>query len=227
MLNVLILSNHLTTTKKIINNIVINIPILKITGISNTPKEALKLLEKSQAELIITTNPILIKEISEKFLNYNPYIVIIQKIPLIKRNSKKRLYLDFNLSFYEMTVLINNFIKQKSASSEKEYVMKILKTLGFNFKLKGTWFLLESILYAHSFEGSHSFEQIKRDIYGHVANNNLTNSNIVKWAISRSINYMYNHHTQKSYKSVEDYFKIEYPEKITPKLVINYISNSI
>ena len=104
---------------------------------------------------------------------------------------------------------------------------QIQKNLGFNFKLAGTIYLCDSILYVSTYKGYYSFEQLKRDIYSYVADLNKTIPDRVKWAIARSINYMYEKHTKESYKVVEDYFGLKYPKRPTPKLVISLIANNL
>ena len=121
---------------------------------------------------------------------------------------------------------ILKFLKGNSFS-QKEKAAKILSYLGFDFKLSGTIYLLDSILYAHTYKGSYSFEKLERDIYSYVANLNSTSVDRVKWSVFRTINYMYSKHTDESYKIVEKYFNLEYKSKPTPKLVISLIANNL
>lgn len=137
------------------------------------------------------------------------------------------MFLDFRLSFSDMAKEISNFIKENVECSRKEKATRILFKLGFDFKLAGTIYILDAILYVHSYKGSYSFEKLKRDIYSYVAKINGSNIDRVKWSIARSINYMYESHTQNSYKIIENFFGIEFPKKPTPKLVISLIANSL
>ena len=207
MLKLLILCKTPDAVKNIINKMVSNITDLRIIGIANTTLEAEKIMEEIQPEIIITT----IEEIIEtnQDINYKNLLVI----PL-------------QLKYEVITNKISEFIKTKVVS-HREKATRILTHLGFDFKLNGTLYLLDAILYAHTYKGACSFEQLKRDIYPYISEINDTSANRVKWGIERSITYMYKKHTEDSYKIVERYFSIRYPEKPTPKLVINFISNHL
>ena len=119
------------------------------------------------------------------------------------------------------------FIKNTVGLSRREKAATMLVNLGFDFKLNGTVYLLDSILYAHTYKGAFSFEQLRRDVYSYVAQLNNTTIDRVKWSISRSINYMYKRHTKSSYAIVEKYLKVEFPIKPTPKLIVSIIANTL
>ena len=125
-----------------------------------------------------------------------------------------------------MSKKISVFIK-KHITSQEEEVAKILSRLGFDFKLSGTLFLLDAIVYGRTYKSTYCFETLVKDLYDYVAQNNNTTINRVKWSVERSINYMYNRHTKESYTYVENCFNIKYPEIVTPKLLINVLVNNL
>ena len=141
--------------------------------------------------------------------------------------NKNYIIVDYRESFTSISEVISTFVKENLKTSKKEKAIKILSHIGFNFKLSGTNYLLDSILYANSYKGSYSFETLFYDIYSYVAELNNTSSNVVKWAIERSINYLYGSANTDILKRIEKYFGIEYPEKITPKFTINFIANKL
>lgn len=226
MLKILIICKSFSTSKKITNKILCNINELQISGIANNLIEAKELLEKTETDFIITTISNIVELLEENLVSNIPRIILISKSTNVSfSDSRKLLELSYNLNFQEMSKHILTFIRTDLNDSKKEQATEILSKLGFDFKLSGTLYLLDSILYANKCKGSYSFEKLKRDIYSHVAKQNNTDVNIIKWSIARSINYMCQKHTEETYEIIEKYFGIKYPKKPTPKLVINLIAN--
>lgn len=226
MLKLLILCNKMETAKSIVNKIVSNLNDVKIIGFANTLSEANHILKEFQPDLIACTSKDIIYLINEKFINYYPGIILLTQKKYRAASYKNLVIIDPNNKTDFIIHKILTFIKQHQ-SSQREKAVKILTYLGFDFKLSGTVYLLDSILYAHTYKGSYSFEKLERDIYSYVANLNNTNVDRVKWSIFRAINYMYKKHTTSSYKIVEKYFSLEYPTKPTPKLIISLIANNL
>ena len=228
MLKILILSKQMSTSKTIINNILSNIEDVRIIGIANTLTEAQELLINNQPDLVLTTDPKIINLIREQFVSFLPGIVFFTNRRVeIDINYKNLLILNQQQNSSFLINSIKKFIKNNVALSRKEKAANILAELGFDFKLNGTIYLLDSILYVHTYKGSCTFEQLKRDIYPYVAEMNSTSVDKVKWSVDRTLNYMYRRHDQKSYKIVEKYFKIKYPVKPTPKLIVSIIANTL
>lgn len=227
MLKILIISKNLKIAKTIINKILYNIENLKIVSIANNFNEAEYFLKDSQPELIITTEIEVAQFIREKFINYFPGIIFILKSTNVDIDYKNKLILNNRQVASLMKKNILLFIKNTITLSRREKAATMLVNLGFDFKLNGTVYLLDSILYAHTYKGSFSFEQLKRDIYTYVSELNNTTADRVKWSISRSINYMYKRHNKESYEIVERYLKVEYPVKPTPKLIVSIIANTL
>lgn len=226
MLKLLILCKNMEAAKKIINKIAFNLNDVRIIGLANNLSEANSILKACQPELIICTNPDVLYLIQKEFINYFPSIILLTKKKYRGVSYKPLVIVNVEDKIEFIMAKILNFIKH-NAFSPKEKAMKILSQLGFDFKLSGTIYLLDSILYAHTYKGSYSFEKLERDIYSYVADLNSTNFDRVKWSIFRSINYMYRKHTDESYKIVEKYFSLEFKTKPTPKLIISLIANNL
>ena len=227
MINVLVLSKQVNVCKKIINNSLNQIDNLKLIGIATKLSEANSIMEEVEPNLIITTELNIINLLKNNFITYSPSIVIISNNTKIHTDYYNVLILNINLSYFEISKQILNFIKSSIIINFKEKTINTLIKLKFDFNLSGTLYILESVLYIHSYKGSYSFEKLNRDIYSYVARIYGTNSNRVKWSISRSINYMYNNHTKESYKIIEEFFGTPYPVKPTPKLVISLVASKI
>lgn len=230
MLKLMILCNNLNTAQKITNKIISNIENIRLVGIATNPEEAKIIIKEFEPELIITTNVTIFKLIEEKFVMYCPGIIIISNISDKEKKEisyRNSLIINYHHSFKEISSEINEFLENYASISKKEKIIKTLSYIGFDFKLSGTNYLLDSIIYANSYKGSYSFETIYYDIYSYVAELNNTNCNIIKWSIARSINYLYLKANKSTYDRIEKYFGVEYPEKLTPKFIINFISNKI
>lgn len=229
MIKVLLMCKNNSTAKSLINYVTANIQELHIIGIANTLEEGIKLQKKHKPVLIITTSESFVKYINENGRSYTPGIILISK-----KDDNNEIYYKFkNLLLHisstenfkvisEQTII---FIDQHYTTSKRKKIREILESMGFNIKLSGTQFLIDTIIYINTFRGSLYFEQLTKDIYPHVAKINNTTVDIVKWSIIRTINYMYEKHDAKSFKNVEKYLSIKYPERPTPKSVITSLAN--
>lgn len=228
MVKILILCRKNATAKSLLNYVISNISVLRLIGIANTEEEALNLIEGHKPNLIISSDKKILLLVKRNFKHYTPGIILLSKnIEEPQFFYKNLLILQYNLDFEIMIRKISDFITNNFNLSKKHQVTKILSEIGFDIKLTGTMYLIDSILYTNTYKGGYSFEQLERDIYSYVAQKNNSTQKRVKWAIERSINYMYKKHDEKSYINVEKYFALEYPQKPTPKLVINSIANFI
>ena len=226
MLKLLILCKKMETAKNLTNKVAVHLKDARLIGIANSLSEAKSILKEEQPEFIISTSKEIIDVIKETFINYFPGIIFFTHKKYRSTSYKNMIIINSN-DDYEFTIKqISSFIN-KNKSTHKEKVINILTYLGFDFKLSGTIYLLDAVLYAHTYKGSYSFEKLERDIYSPVADANNTNINRVKWSIFRAINYMYHKHTETSYQIVEKYFGLKYPTKPTPKLIISLISNNL
>lgn len=94
--------------------------------------------------------------------------------------------------------------------------------LGYNFKLKGTQYLLEAILYIYIRNNIELLENLEKNVYNHIAIKNNKNLLNIKTSIIKATNYVYNYQDENK---LYEYFSIKI--KITPKLVISTILNKI
>ena len=226
MIKVLIMSKQINTCKQILNQAINQIDGIRLIGIVTNLSEANSIMKEIEPELIITTESNIIGLLKSNFVTYSPSIVLLSESQKININYN-HLILNPNLKFNEIAGEIYSFIKSTILYSYREKIIETLIKLKFDFNLSGTLYILEAILYVHSYKGSYSFEKLKRDIYSYVAKIYGTNIDRVKWSITRSINYMYNNHTKETYKIIEKYFGTPYPSKPTPKLVISIVASKI
>jgi len=225
MVKILILCDKLTTAKTLTNKIIAGISDLQLIGITNTLKEALEVLDFYKPDLIISTNDKIINLIKKTYSHYTPAIVLLSKLdPNTNFYYKNCIILNPDIGIQNLSGFIFNYIQSTIKQSKKKNAINILTTLGFDFKHTGTIYLLDAVLYANTYKNSYSYEQYQKEIYNHVAKLNNTYFDKVNWAITRAINYMYKKHSRESYRILEKYLGLEYPEKPTPKLVVNAVA---
>lgn len=126
----------------------------------------------------------------------------------------KSIKIDECLSEISKKVLIEENIKKK--------VINQLLLLGYNFKLKGTKYLLESILYIYEKRQMELVENLEQNVYKYIANRNDKTITNIKTNIIKSTNYVYKYQNEKV---LYEYFSLDI--KITPKLVISTILNKL
>lgn len=225
MIKALIICNNFEVIKRLINKILYKIENLKIIGIVNSLDLETEALEK-EVNLVITNNKSTVSTIL-KNKNLDSIRIIFISFSNIKFFDNKNI-LEINYLAPNNTISnsLSYFINTSFNNSSKQKVIRILKHLGFDFKLVGTLYLVDSIIYIHSFKGF-SFETLQRDIYPYIANLNNTSVNRIKWSIERTIKYLYIKKTDETINSIYHYFGIKYPDKLTPKLIINFIANNL
>lgn len=230
MLKVLIVCKNDSTGKTILNNVISKIPDLRLIGIANTIPEGTYFIENNEPNIIITTSQKFLEYLNEYNSYYTPGVIFISK-PDTNPNLEYRiknlfLYIDPQENYRMILAKTLKFIASNYSSSKKEELTELLENLGFDFKLSGTIFLLDALLYITTYKSAQYFENLITDIYPFVARkHDETNPKIVKWAIERSIQYLYQKQEKETYEIMESYFGIKYPEKVTPKVLINCIIN--
>lgn len=228
MIKILILCKKSETSKSLVNYVISKISILRLVGIANTQTEALKILEEQKPNLIISTDKNILLLVKHNFKHYTPGIILLsKKLEEPQFFYRSLLILQYNLNFDIMVRKIRNFITDNFSVSKKEQIRKILSEIGFNLKLSGTMYLIDSVLYTNTYRSGYSFEKLEKDIYSYIAQKNNSTPKRVKWAIERAINYMYQKQTEDTYYYIEKYFAIEYPQKPTAKLIINTLASII
>lgn len=119
-------------------------------------------------------------------------------------------------------MVMDNETKTKNISTIIQTITKELLLLGYNFKLKGTQYLLESIVYIYTKKDIKLLDNLERNVYEFIARKNNKEVLNIKTSIIKATNYVYNYQDEdKLYR----YFSIKI--KITPKLVISTIINKL
>lgn len=224
MLKILIVCKNNSTAKNIVNNVISKIPDLRLIGVANTIPEGKYFIEKHEPNLIITTSQNFLKFLNEYNYYYTPGVVFISQQGTdsnIQYKIKKLfLFITPQENFRMIHSKTLKFIAKNYTTSKKDELREIIKDIGFDFKLTGTVFLLDTLIYITTFQNAQYFENLISDIYPFVARKHRTTPQIVKWSIERTIKYLYQKHEKETFEIIEDYFGIKAPEKITPKTLI-------
>ncbi len=231
MIKVLIVCKDNLTAKLLVNKVTGKIHDLHLIGIANTITEGLTFLKKREPTLIITTSPKFVEILNNDCSTYTPGIVLIAPPdpdkPAVYKFRKLLVHIHSIDNFDQILNRTFRFVTDNYTTSKKRFIKEILTDIGFDFKLIGTKFLFDSLLYITSYVGASGFGNLSTDVYPFVAEKYNSRPLVVKWAIIRSIHYLYNKCDEETLEKIEAYFDIRYPEKMTPKLIITSITRML
>lgn len=220
MYKAIIYSNNLEIIKKTCNILFNKFDNIKLLGIVNSIEEFNSLSNNCKINLIIISdldfkNPTLqnlLKRIENKivFCNGNKKF----------NNSKYTLYLPLNSENSYIHQQLKKFISKVNNRLIRKKVYKVLEKLNFDFKLNGTNYLLEAIVYSYLNKEKYLYENLKQEIYPYVAKIYHVEPDNVKWSIVHSVNIIKNHINYTEFNSI-------FCDKITPKSLISEIVNRI
>ncbi len=174
--------------------------------VATTNAELLKIISQNQIDGILCNKNFEIKN----------SIISIINIPIfyIKKDNIEDIEIDTCLSQINKKVLIESDLKKK--------IMNQLLLIGYNLKLKGTMYLLESILYICKRKQIELVDNLEHNVYKYVADINGKTVTNIKTNIIKSTNYVYKYQKEKI---LYEYFSSDI--KITPKLVISTVVNKL
>lgn len=223
MNNVLIFNNNLEIVKKVCNILFNNFDNIRLIKIVSSAEEFLNACTTSKFNIIFISNSDLQSEkIQNHIKNIQTKIVLCDQLSKNK-NSKYTFYLPLNTNESYFQAQLSCFLSKINQKNASMKIHKILQDSNFDFKLKGTNYLLESILYSYLHKEEYLFENLEKNIYPHVAEVYHVESHTIKWAIIRAINNMNSHIKSSDLKD----FYTGFGEKITPKLLIYDIVNRL
>lgn len=220
MSNFVIYNNNLNLIKKYTNMIFDNFSNIHLCGIMSNKKELESTLHTQKINLIIISYSDSKKASLLPLLNsIENKIIICDNEENVFKASKHILYLSSNSSLESTLKQLKLFTPKIDEEFIRKRVRKILEKFHFDFKLIGTKYLLESIVYSYLTRETYLFENLEKQIYPYVSQKyNVTPSNI-KWAIIRSINNM----KTKLLLSDLKHLSLDNSEKITSKFIISEI----
>lgn len=224
MSNFVIYNNNLNLIKKYSNIIFNNFSNIHLCGIASNKKELEELLHTQKINLIIISYSDSQKNSILSLLNnIENKIIICENEDGALKSSSHTLYLSSHSSFDSTLKKLKFFTPKVDEEFIRKRVRKILEKFNFDFKLIGTKYLLEAIVYSYLTRETYLFENLEKQIYPYVSQKYNVNPSNIKWAIIRSINNM------KSKLPARDLhtFSLDNSEKITSKFIISEIVNKL
>ncbi len=222
MNKILIYNNNLEIVKNFCNIIFNNFNNILLSGIATTEVELSALYNNnSQTNIIIIPYEELHTVNIHNLTNNIKYKIILCDPNLKYKNSKYNLYIPYNSSISYITKKVKHFISNVNERAIRIKTLKILSRFNFDFKLIGTKYLIEAIIYSYINKDNYIFENLEHKVFPYVANKYKASQENVKWSIIRSINIMNTHLNRLNLGNQY----INWPDKITSKLLISEIVN--
>lgn len=223
MLNFILFNNNLNFIKEIGNIIFYNFPNIHLSGIATNSLELSNLSNSNKINMIILSYSDFQDKSLFPLLNKIENKIVICDNSSNFKCSKHILYLNQNEDSEILLFKLNKFLSKINDDFIRMKVYLILERFHFDFKLVGTTYLQDAIVYAYLTKEKYLFENLEKDIYPYLSQKyNICVSNI-KGAIIRSINNMKEHLTTADLKRESDIL----PEKLTSKFIISEIVNKI
>lgn len=224
MINFVIYNNNLNLIKKYSNIIFNNFSNIHLCGIVSNKKELELFLHTQKVNLIIISYSDFKKSSIFPLLNnIENKIIICEDEEIVFKSSEHTLYLSSYSNLESTIKKLKHFTLKIDEEFIYKKVRKILEKFNFDFKLIGTKYLLEAIVYSYLTRETYLFENLEKQIYPYVSQKFNESPSNIKWAIIRSINNM----KSKLEKSDLQFFSLETSEKITSKFIISEIVNKL
>lgn len=210
MHSIIFYNDDLKLMKSLYNNVLIKLENVRLIGMATNKNELSFLCEDKSPDILLTS------ESCKNNLGFSPTLNIIKnqiifcENPTKYKNSKNSLYISQESDYKSIVKNMSKFVKKAGKENLRKNFYNTLDDLNFDFKLIGTKYLLESIIYSYETKDKLLFENLEKNIYPHIAQKFKVSISKVKWSVIRSINNMNSHLDSKIY-----------PEKLTAKSLIS------
>lgn len=218
MLKILILTNDMESLKTLCNTILNRVEILQICGISTNLEEFITLGEKLSPDIIYMNASDYMQSKFYSKTNLAKYKIIYCNTATTFKNSPNKLLISRNSSANQAIELIRDFAKKHDLTRVRNIVIRLLEELHFDFKIVGTTYLLETILFCYENRADYVFENLEKNVYPHIAKKYNSNADNVKWSITRAINSRNTLAFSKKHLSANS--KVDVYERTTAKQLI-------
>ena len=135
------------------------------------------------------------------------------------------LYISSKIADVSIMKNIISFLKLDTNEQLANKLYKILRNFKFDFSIKGTNYLYESILYSITERKDYICENLEGTVFSVIAEKYNTTVGNIKWSIVRSINKTLKETPPSNLKAFTKYFHLDNNVKITPKLLICLFTN--
>ncbi len=227
MIKALIVDDNLLYVKNVFNTIINRIDNVHINYIATNVKEALQIINNNQIDLIFLDLKLpdgsgldIITEVKCSNYTKKPNIIILSEYKELITNNLGDNIINVIGKLEENELIYNKILKSVNAinfstfeSSIKELVISRLTKIGYNWKYKGTLYILETIMYIYQHNNIDLLDNIEKNVYTYISYKHNKSINNIKTNIIKSTNSIRNN----------DYTTIN----LTPKFVISNILTEI
>lgn len=205
-LKIVILDKEFENIKFVINKIINNIEEINIISyVATTEEEVLNITSKNEINAILANQ----KYIKSTNIKEIETVAIEQSI---NDEQLKRKLIGIN----------ERLTKEEDMKKINKKVIWELSNLGYNFKLKGTQYIVETIMYIYKKKNIDLLDNLEENVYKAIAIKNNKSLSNIKTNIIKSTKFV---DTYQNKNILYKYFSLDI--KITPKLVISTILNKI
>lgn len=184
MIKVLIVDDNLNYAKRILNEVLNEIPEINVRYIATTVHETIDVLRREEITLILLdlqlqdgTGFDVIKQIKTMNFISEPDIIIIsgdtyQSNQLIKEHQIYPILSKTQTNKHIQKLIKDYVYSKKIENEEKQIKNKIvleIKNIGYNFKYIGTIYVIESILYIYMSNNLELLDNLENNVYKYVA----------------------------------------------------------
>ncbi len=223
MLKLLILNKDLEQLKIYCNNIFNEVPDCQISGLATTMEEFDNLFDKFKPNVIMMDYS---DFINSKYFNnpdFKKQKLILYNTTRNLKNSTKRIIIYPDASLKDMKKSIIQFISRINENLIRKKIIKWLEHLHFDFKLLGTGYFIESVLYCYEHRTEYVIDNLQKNVYPVVAKKSNTTAKNIKWSITRSIKNMNSHFSVAEKKLLSENFHLYISKKVTAKQLISIL----
>ncbi len=205
-LKIVILDKDFENIKFVINKIINNIEEINIIPyVATTEEEVLNITSKNEINAILA---------NKKYIK-STNIKKIETITIEKSINDEQLK-------SKLISINERLIKEEDIKKINKKVIWELSNLGYNFKLKGTQYIVETIMYIYKKQNIDLLDNLEENVYKVIAIKNNKSLGNIKTNIIKSTKFV---DTYQNKNILYKYFSLDI--KITPKLVISTILNKI
>ncbi len=130
--------------------------------------------------------------------------------------------IDDNAINKDLNLINNTLLPTINTKLIKQKIEEQLMALGYNFKYKGTKYLIDCILFVYEKNNIELLDNLEQNVYKYIAIKNNSSITNIKTTITKSTNYTYTYQDKNIFIQ---YFSLDI--KITPKLVISTILSKL
>lgn len=218
MIKILIVENDLKFAKKIVSNIVKEndqIRLIDIITSSNIDDVIITIRKYKPNICILNTDQVKLDKL--KYNHFSTFFIYTTDDSL--KSAIKKYYLKNDITPIKDAAF--KYIADTEYARVKKYIENEFFNLKFNFGIKGTQYLIESILYCYYSPNPYVYENLEKNVYPEVAKKMQSSGHHVKWCIIQAVNEMYDVNlTTGTIRNLCDYFYFSTDYKPTAKVII-------